>query len=99
MVLAVVFAFARVVFGVKIEGSIAGFIAVCTAFGLMTATYGLLIAAVGRTPQAARGLSILATLFMVMLERRMGAQLSLPRLAPASEQTVPARWAMEGSTA
>jgi len=67
MILAVVYTFARIVFGVKIEGSLPGFIAVCAAFGLMTSTYGLLIAALSRTPQAARGLSVLATLLMVML--------------------------------
>lgn len=67
LILAVVFAFARFVFDVKVEGSLAGFIGVCAAFSLMTAGYGMLIAAIGRTPEAARGLATLATLLMVML--------------------------------
>src|SRR4051812_10080241 len=57
LILTVVFGFARITFGVKIEGSLPGFLAVAAAFGLMTSTYGLLIAALGKTPQAARGLS------------------------------------------
>src|ERR1035441_2978298 len=43
-IMLVVFGFARVVFGVKIEGSLAGFLGVCVAFAIMTATFGLLIA-------------------------------------------------------
>jgi hypothetical protein len=37
------------------------------AFSLMTAAFGLLIAAVGKTPEATRGRSILVTLIIVML--------------------------------
>ena len=65
--LIILFAFARVVFGVRIQGSMAGFLGVCAAFSLMTAAFGLLIAALGKTAEATRGLAILATLLMVML--------------------------------
>ena len=51
IIMAVVFGFARVVFGVKIEGSFAGFVGVCVAFAIMTATFGLLIAVLGKTPE------------------------------------------------
>ena len=37
------------------------------AFALMTASFGLLIAAFGKTPEAARGIPIFATLILVML--------------------------------
>ena len=67
LILAVVFVFAFIVFGVTIEGSLAGFIGVCAAFSLMTAAYGLFIAAIDKTPEAARGLATLATLLMVMM--------------------------------
>lgn len=96
LVLGVVFAFARLVFGVKIEGSLPGFIAVCAAFGLMTSSYGLLIAALGRTPQAARGLSILATLMMVMLSGAWVPSFLFPAWLQKAAQAVPARWAMDG---
>lgn len=95
-ILAVVFTFARYVFGVKIEGSIPGFIAVCAAFGLMTSAYGLLIAALGKTPQAARGLSVLATLVMVMLSGAWVPSFLFPGWLQSATKLVPARWAMDG---
>jgi ABC-2 type transport system permease protein len=96
LILAVVFTFARITFGVKIEGSLPGFIAVAAAFGLMTSTYGLLIAALGKTPQAARGLSILATLLMVMLSGAWIPSGLFPGWLQKATQLVPARWAMDG---
>ena len=62
-----VFGFARVVFGVRIEGSFPGFLGVCAALALMTATFGLLLSVLGRTPEATRGIAILVTLLLVML--------------------------------
>src|SRR6185295_374404 len=67
LTLFVMFAFAYLVFHVRIEGSAAGCLGVAVAFAFMSATFGLLIAAVGKTPQAARGVSMLATLLLVML--------------------------------
>ena len=96
LILAVVFAFARIVFGVKIAGSLVGFIAVCAGFGLMTSAYGLLIAALGKTPQAARGLSILATLLMVMLSGAWIPSFLFPGWLQEATRFVPARWAMDG---
>ncbi len=96
LILAVVFTFARVVFGVKIEGSLIGFIAICAGFGLMTSAYGLLIAALGKTPQAARGLSILATLLMVMLSGAWIPSFLFPGWLQRATKLVPARWAMDG---
>ena len=66
-ILLVLFSFARVVFGVRILGSFAGFVGVCAAFSLMTAAFGLMVAALGETVEATRGYSIMATLIMVML--------------------------------
>ena len=68
IVFAVVYAVAMAFFGVRISGSIPGFVAVLAAFALLTSSFGLMIAALGRTPDATRGLAILATLLMVMLE-------------------------------
>ena len=96
LILAVVFAFARIVFDVKIEGSVAGFIGVCAAFSLMTAAYGLLIAALGKTPEAARGLAILATLLMVMLSGAWVPSFVFPQWMQSVTKAVPARWAMDG---
>ena len=95
-ILVVVFAFARLAFNVRLEGSVAGFFAVCAAFGLMTASYGLLIAALGKTPEAARGLSILATLIMVMLSGAWVPSFLFPGWLQNATKLVPARWAMDG---
>jgi len=96
IILAVVFTFARVVFNVRLDGSVAGFVAVCAAFGLMTATYGLLIAAVGKTAEAARGLSVLGTLLMVMLSGAWVPSFLFPGWLQNLTKLVPARWAMDG---
>jgi linearmycin/streptolysin S transport system permease protein len=96
LILTVVFTFARIVFGVKMQGSVAGFALVCVAFGLMTASYGLLIASIGKTPQGARGLSILATLLMVMLSGAWIPSFLFPKWLQDATKFVPARWAMDG---
>ena len=67
VIMLTVFGFARVVFGVRIEGSFPGFLGVCVAFAVMTATFGLLVAVLGKTPEATRGIAILVTLILVML--------------------------------
>ena len=94
--LIVVFAFARVVFGVRIQGSIVGFLGVCAAFSLMTATFGLLIATLGRTAEATRGLAILATLLMVMLGGAWVPTFVFPKWLRAIAVVFPTRWAMDG---
>lgn len=96
LVLGVVFTFARFAFNVRIDGSLPGFIAVCAAFGLMTSSYGLLIAALGKTPQAARGLSILATLLMVMLSGAWVPSFLFPAWLQNATKFIPTRWAMDG---
>ncbi len=96
LILTVVFTFARLVFGVKIEGSLLGFLGVCAAFSLMTAAYGLLIAAIGKTPEAARGLATLATLLMVMMSGAWVPSFLFPSWMQGITKAVPARWAMDG---
>jgi len=95
-ILAVIFAFARMVFGVRIEGSFAGFIGVCAAFSLMTAAFGLLVAALGKTPDAARGISILVTLLMVMLGGAWIPTFVFPPWLQRLAMVAPTRWAVDG---
>jgi ABC-2 type transport system permease protein len=94
--LLVLFAFARVVFGVRISGSMAGFLGVCAAFSLMTAAMGLLIATVGRTAEATRGLAIVATLFLVMLGGAWVPTFIFPKWLQSITVVIPTRWAMDG---
>jgi ABC-2 type transport system permease protein len=96
LILLVVFGVARVVFGVRIEGSMAGFLGVCVAFSLMTAAFGLLVAAFGKTPEATRGLSIFVTLIMVMLGGAWVPTFIFPQWLQTVTTFVPTRWAMDG---
>ncbi len=96
MTLLVSFAFAMVVFHVHISGSLIGFLSVAIATSLMAATFGLLIAALGHTPQAARGVSTLAVLMMVMLGGAWVPTFIFPSWLQQLTLVVPARWAVDG---
>jgi ABC-2 type transport system permease protein len=95
-ILLVLFSFARVVFGVRILGSFAGFVGVCAAFSLMTAAFGLMVAALGETVEATRGYSIMATLIMVMLGGAWVPTFVFPAWLKKLTVVVPTRWAMDG---
>jgi ABC-2 type transport system permease protein len=95
-ILLVLFSFARVVFGVHIRGSFAGFVGVCAVFSLMTAAFGLMIAALGETVEATRGYSIMATLFMVMLGGAWVPTFVFPAWLQKLTVVIPTRWAMDG---
>src|SRR5215470_10364087 len=94
--LLVSFGFAMIVFGVRIEGSVVGFAMVAVACSLMAATFGLLVAALGRTPGTARGVSTLAVLVMVMLGGAWIPTFLIPKWVQAITVVVPARWAVDG---
>jgi ABC-2 type transport system permease protein len=67
VLITLIYAAAVAIFGVRISGSILGFATVVLAFSLFTASFGLMIAAIGRTPEASRW--------------RVGALVRLPRVA------------------
>jgi ABC-2 type transport system permease protein len=96
VIMLTVFGFARVVFGVKIEGSFAGFLGVCVAFAIMTATFGLLVAVLGKTPEATRGIAILVTLILVMLGGSWVPAFIFPQWLQKASFAVPTRWAVDG---
>jgi ABC-2 type transport system permease protein len=96
MTLLVSFAFAMIVFKVRIAGSVVGFLGVSVAASLMAATFGLLVAALGETPQAARGVSTLAVLMMVMLGGAWVPTFVFPAWLQKVTLVVPARWAVDG---
>jgi ABC-2 type transport system permease protein len=96
MTLIVSFAFAMVVFRVRIQGSVIGFLAVAAACAVMASTFGLLIASLGRTPGGTRGVAILAVLLMVMLGGAWVPTFIFPAWLQRLTVVVPARWAMDG---
>ena len=96
IVFAVIYAVAMAAFGVRIDGSVLGFVAVLVAFALLTASFGLLVAALGKTPEATRGLAILATLLLVMLGGAWVPSFIFPAWLQTISLFVPTRWAIDG---
>ncbi|AMP05462.1 ABC-2 type transporter family protein [Collimonas pratensis] len=96
VILCVIFLFAMLVLNVQIAGSLPGFIGVGICFALVTASFGLLVAAFGKTPEAARGLAMFATLIMVMLGGAWVPTFLFPQWLQTATLVVPTRWAVDG---
>jgi ABC-2 type transport system permease protein len=96
IVFAVIYAVAMAVFKVRVEGSVPGFVLVLLAFSVLTACFGLLIAALGKTPEATRGLAILATLLLVMLGGAWVPAFIFPAWLQQVSLLAPTRWAIDG---
>jgi ABC-2 type transport system permease protein len=95
-ILLVCFAFAMIVFGVRIHGSMLGFLAISVACALMASTFGLLVAALGNSPATARGITTLAVLMMVMLGGAWVPAFVFPAWLQQLTLAVPVRWAVDG---
>lgn len=96
ILLAGIYAAAIAFFGVRIDGSVVGFVLVAVAFAILTSAFGLLIAALGRTPEATRGLAVLATLLLVMLGGAWVPTFIFPEWLQTATLVVPTRWAIDG---
>src|SRR6185503_4864108 len=84
------------IFQVRVEGSWIGFLLIAAAFAILTSSFGLLIASLGRTPEATRGLAILATLLLVMLGGAWVPTFVFPQWVQQATLFVPTRWAVDG---
>jgi ABC-2 type transport system permease protein len=91
-----IFAAAMLLFRVRIEGSVLGFVGVAAAFAVLTSSLGLLIAAVGKTPEATRGMAIVLTLLLVMLGGAWVPTFVFPDWLQSATRFVPTRWAIDG---
>jgi ABC-2 type transport system permease protein len=96
MILLVSFGFAMVVFGVRIQGSVIGFLGISVACAVMASTFGLLVAALGNSPATARGVTTLAVLMMVMLGGAWVPTFVFPAWLQQFTLIVPVRWAVDG---
>lgn len=99
VLLCFVFLFAMLVFKVEMAGSMLGFAGVGLSFCFMTATFGLLIAAFGKTPEAARGIAIFSTLMLVMLGGAWVPTFIFPQWLQSITIIIPTRWAVDGMDA
>jgi ABC-2 type transport system permease protein len=93
--LCAIFLCAALIFGVQV-GSLAGFLGVAVCFALVTASFGLLIAAFGKTPEAARGIAVFATLIMVVLGGAWVPSFIFPQWMQTATLVMPTRWAIDG---
>ncbi|HBA60003.1 MAG TPA: hypothetical protein DCZ92_04120 [Elusimicrobia bacterium] len=96
LVLLFCFAFGWAVFDIRVEGSFAGFVGICAACSLMAASFGLLVAAFGRTPEATRPLAIFITLLLVMLGGGWLPMYFFPAWLQKATLLLPTRWAIDG---
>lgn len=92
------FAFAVAVLGVRIANPVgfAGVALAFSAFSVLTAAFGLFIAAFGKTPEAARGIAVFATLLMVMLGGAWVPSFMFPAWVQSAAMAVPTKWAIDG---
>jgi ABC-2 type transport system permease protein len=93
--LCTVFVVAVFGFGVHIA-SLPGFIGMALCFGVLTASLGLLIAAFGKTPEAARRIAMFVVLVMVMLGGAWMPSFLFPEWMQKLTMAVPTRWAIDG---
>jgi ABC-2 type transport system permease protein len=93
--LCTVFAVAVFGFGVHIA-SLAGFVGMALCFGVLTASLGLVIAAFGKTPEAARRIAMFVVLVMVMLGGAWMPSFLFPEWMQELTVAVPTRWAIDG---
>ena len=87
------------IFGVRVSGSWFGFVSIILAFALLNASFGLLIAAIGKSPEVARSVAIFATLIMVMLGGAWVPSFVFPEWLQTISQVTPTYWAIEGLSA
>jgi len=99
IMMTIIYLIGMLVFGLRIDGSVAGFFGVVVAFALFTATFGLLIASIGNTPEASRGIAVFATLILVMLGGAWVPSFVFPEWLQSATLAVPTRWAIDGLAA
>ena len=95
VLMCVIFAVAVLAFQVALSNPL-GFVGVAACFAIMTSAFGLLIAAFGKTPEAARGIAVFATLIMVMLGGAWVPSFLFPQWMQSITLFVPTRWAIDG---
>lgn len=96
VIFALVLAAGMLMFGFRVEGSLLGCLLILASYALFTAGFGLFLAAVGGSPEATRGLAIMATLLMVMLGGAWVPSFVFPAWMQEATLFVPVRWAVDG---
>jgi ABC-2 type transport system permease protein len=92
----VTFAFGRLFFGVGITGSWAGFTAMALSAAILSATTGLLVAALGGSEPRARSVAILTILLLSLLGGLWLPSFLLPSWVQRLALALPTTWAARG---
>jgi ABC-2 type transport system permease protein len=93
---ALIYLAAVLAFKVRIAGSWPGFIGVGIAFCLLNATFGLMLATLGRSAPTTRGFALMATLLLVMVGGAWVPAFVFPRWLQNASLYAPTRWAIDG---
>jgi ABC-2 type transport system permease protein len=96
LIAAAVMLFGILVYGIRIYGSIPGFLLITFMTALMSATFGLLIATIGKTEQQSRGFAILGVLIIVMLSGAWFPSFMMPKIVQQFGMILPSRWSIDG---
>lgn len=91
-----IYAVAISVFGVRIKGSALGLVGLGMALCFMNSAFGLMLAAVGRSAAATRGIAVLVTLLLVMIGGAWVPSFVFPKWLQQASLAVPTRWAVDG---
>jgi ABC-2 type transport system permease protein len=91
-----IYLIAIAIFGVRIEGSVIGFVGVALALCFMNSAFGLMLASLGGSAAATRGIAVLVTLLLVMLGGAWVPSFVFPKWLQQASLAVPTRWAVDG---
>ena len=91
-----VYAAALAIFHVRIQGSALGFAAIALSICVLNATFGLMLASIGRSPGVTRGLATMATLILVMVGGAWVPAFVFPAWLQTASLASPVRWAVDG---
>jgi ABC-2 type transport system permease protein len=94
--LVVIYLVAALVFGVRIQGSLPGFLLVAVAFCLLNAAFGLMLATLGRSASTTRGVAIMVTLLLVMMGGAWIPSFVFPQWLQGAAHFTPTYWAVYG---
>jgi ABC-2 type transport system permease protein len=92
----VIYAAAMLVFGVRIQGSVAGFTLVALSFCVLNAAFGLMLATLGKSAAATRGIATMVMLLLVMLGGAWVPSFVFPAWLQQASLFTPTRWAVDG---
>ncbi len=82
--------------GVRVQGSVIGFVLMLVATALMSSTFGLLIASLGKSEEQSRGLSIFVVLTLTMLGGAWFPTFLMPAFMQKITVAIPSRWVVDG---